>query len=194
MDLNIITMEKIKEFIEKVLAKEAECWTKLNLNDLNGFNECVRELYTMSIDRVGKGLGVAERSDLGIFKRSEQEIAESPLINKPRYLYKLSNYTNKIYNEIWVAYLSIKNPVGKPNEVVFSDGFIISEIENNIKLIGLMGVKLNDLTMEVKGWKGNIYNPSDLDIKKLGKFIKTERYIEPANFDNFSLADYLKDK
>lgn len=187
-------MKKIKEFIEKFLAKEAECWTKLNFNDLDAFNECVRELYMMSIDRVGKGLGVSERNDLGIFKRTEVDIAENPLINKSRYLYKLSSYKNKIYNEIWVAYLSMKNPIGNPNEVVFSDGFIISEIENEFKIIGLMGVKLNDLTMEVKGWKGNIYNPSDLDIKKLGKFIKTERYIEPGNYDNFSLAEYLKDK
>ena len=56
-------MEKAKEFILKLLAKEAECWTKLNINDLNAFNRCVRELYTMSIDRVGKGLGVSERTD-----------------------------------------------------------------------------------------------------------------------------------
>lgn len=187
-------MKKANEFILELLAKEAECWTKLNLNNLNAFNECVRELHTMSIDRVGKGLGVSERTDLGIFKRTEQEIAENPLINKPRYLYKLSSYKHKIYNEIWVAYLSLKNPVGKPDEVVFSDGFIIGKIENNFKLIGLMGVKLNNLTMEVNGWKGNIYNPSDFDINKPGKFIKTERLMEPANYDNFSLEEYLKDK
>lgn len=47
-------MEKAKEFILKILAKEAECWTNLHLNDLNAFNECVRELYTISLDRVGK--------------------------------------------------------------------------------------------------------------------------------------------
>jgi len=187
-------MEKAKEFILKILAKEAECWTKLHLNDLNAFNGYVRELYTMSIDRVGKGLGVTERTELGIFKRTEQEIKDNPLINKPRYLYKLSNYKNDIYNEIWVAYLSVKNPVGKADEVVFSDAFIISKIENNFKLIGLMGVKLNDLTMKVNGWKRNIYNPSDLDIIKPGEFIKTERYIEPGNYDNFSLKEYLKDK
>ena len=93
-----------------------------------------------------------------------------------------------------MAYLSIKNPVGKPDEVVFSDGFIISETENNFKLIGLMGVKLNDLTMKVNGWKGNIYNPSDLDIKKPGEFISAERYCEPGNYDDFSLEEYLKDK
>lgn len=187
-------MKKVKEFIEKVLAKEAECWTNLNLNDLDAFNKCVRELYTMSIDRVGNGFGVFERKDLGIFTRKEHEIVENPLINKSRYLFKLSNYKNKIYKEIWVAYVSIKNPIGKPNEVIFSDGFIISEIENEFKIIGLMGVKLNELTMKVTGWKGNIYNPSDLDVKKLGEFITTERYYEPGNYDNFSFNEYMKDK
>ena len=153
---------------------------------------CKRIIYNIN-GRVGKGLGVSERTDLGIFKRTEQEIAENPLICKPRYLYKLSKYKNKTYDEIWVAYLSTKNPVGKPGDVVISDSFIISEVENNFKLIGVMGLKLNDLTMKVNVWKGNIYNPSDLDIKKPGEFISGERYCQPGNYDNFSLEEYLKD-
>ena len=43
------TMEEVKAFILKVLAKEAECWTNLHLNELNAFNRCVRELYTISM-------------------------------------------------------------------------------------------------------------------------------------------------
>ncbi|MFC0426261.1 hypothetical protein [Chryseobacterium scophthalmum] len=70
----------------------------------------------------------------------------------------------------------------------------MSEIDNEFKIIGIMGVKLNNLTMNVTGWKGNIYNHSGLDIKKRGKFVSTERYSEPDNRDDFSLNEYLKDK
>ena len=187
-------MEKAKEFILKFLDKEAECWTRLNSNELDAFNQAVREFRSMAIEGVEKGLGISERTDFGIFKRTEKEIAENPLIIRPRHLYKLSAYKNKIYGDIWVAYVSIKNPVGNPNESVFSDGFIMSEIDNEFKIIGIMGVKLNNLTMNATGWKGSVYNPSELDIKKLGEFVSTERYSEPDNRAGFSLEEYLKDK
>ena len=187
-------MKKIKEFSEKILAKEAECWTHLNQNDLNAFNKSVREFRNMAIEEVDKNLGISERSDFGIFKRSEKEIAENPLVNKPRHLYKLSAYKNKTYGNIWVAYASNPNPRREINKSVFFEGFIIGEIENELKIIGKMIINISRLNMVVTGWKGGVYNPSDLDIKKLGKFISTERYSEPGNQDNFSLEEYLKDK
>lgn len=179
-------MEKAKEFILKFLDKEAECWIRLNSNDLNTFNNCVKELYSMAIDDLEEGLGIYE----------EKELIEEddPKMYKPRHLYKLSAYKNKIHGDIWVAYVSIKNPISEPNESIISDGFIMSEIENEFKIIGTIWIALNNLTMNVIGWKGNIYNPSDLDIKKRGKFVSTERYSEPDNRDSFSLNEYLNDK
>ncbi len=179
-------MQIVKEFINQFLNKEAECWTKRQLTNLDAFNQSIKTLYDMAIDELDQGLG--------IYYKKELVFDENPIIYKPRHLYKLSSYKNKIYGDIWVAYVSIKNPIGEPYKGLFSDGFIICEIENKLKIIGTMGVKLNSLTMKVMGWKGNVYNPSDLDIKKLGKFTATERYFEPNNRDNFSLTEYLKDK
>lgn len=187
-------MEEIKQFIEKILAKEAECWTNLNLNDLSVFNKSVREFRNMAIDGVEKDLGVSERTDFGIFERTEKEIIENPLINKPRHLYKLSAYKNKTYGDIWVAYVSNPNPRREINKSVFFEGFIIGEIKNELKIIGKMIINTNRLNMVVTGWKAGVYNPSDLDINKLGKFVSAERYSEPGNRDNFSLEEYLKDK
>ncbi|WP_153393866.1 hypothetical protein [Chryseobacterium vaccae] len=188
------TLEDVKKFIFEFLAKEAECWTKLNLNNLDTFNQSVRELYEMAIEQVGKGLGISERTDFGIFKRTEKEIAENPLTNTPRHLYKLSSYQNKMYGNIWVAYVSSTNPRREINKSVFFEGFITGTIGNELKIIGKMIINTNRLTMAVTGWKGNVYNPSDLDVKKIGKFIETERYSEPGNRDNFSLNEYWKDK
>ena len=187
-------MEKIKNFVEKLLVKEAECWTRLDLNDLDAFNQSVRELHKMAIERVEKGLGIYEMTDFGIFERSEKERTENPIIYQPRHLYKLSTYKNKTYGDIWVAYVSIKNPIVEPDKNRLTDGFIISQIGNEFKIIGTMGIKLSSTTMAVMGWKGSVYNPSDLNIKKLGKFVATERYFEPSNYDNFSLNEYLKEK
>lgn len=71
---------------------------------------------------------------------------------------------------------------------------MLGKVEDELKVIGTMMRHKNRSTMKVEGWKASIYNPSDLDIKKLGGFIATERYFEPGNRDNFSLEEYLKDK
>lgn len=187
-------MEEIKEFIKKILAKEAECWTELNLNNLNAFNERVRELYEMTTERIGKSFGISTMTDFGIFKRTAKEISENPLSYKPRHLYKLSFYKNEIYGDIWVAYVSVKNPSIEPKSDVFFQGFILAYVNNGLKAIGTMVTEKNRSTMKVDGWRASPYNPSDLDINILGGFISTERYFEPNNRDDFSLEEFFKDK
>lgn len=179
-------MEEIKEFILKFLAKEAECWTRLHSNDLNTFNNCVKELYSMAINDLDEGLG--------IFEETELIEEENPTIYKSRHLYKLSIYKNPIYGEIWIAYVSSTTTDTDPKADTIFEAFIISEVYNELKIIGTMMRYKNRSTMKVEGWKASVYNPSDLDIEKLGDFISTERYFEPGNYDNFSLNEYLKDK
>lgn len=81
-----------------------------------------------------------------------------------------------------------------PNSYTIFEAFIIGTVEGELKVIGTMMRHKNRSTMKVEGWNASIYNPSDLDIKKLGGFVATERYSEPANRDNFSLEEYFKDK
>ena len=178
-------MEQVKEFILNFLVKEAECWSRLHQNDLDTFNKCVKELYAMAIDDLDEGLG--------IFEEEKLTVEENPTIYKPRHLYKLCTYKNKTYGDIWVAYVSSTTTNNDPKSKTIFEAFIISEIENELKIIGTMSRHKNRTTMAVMGWKGSIYNPSDLDSKKLGKFVATERYFEPGNYDNFSLNEYLKE-
>ncbi|MFC3158008.1 hypothetical protein SAMN05443633_104350 [Chryseobacterium arachidis] len=187
-------MEKVKEFILKFLNKESECWNRLHSNELDAFNQEVREFRSMAIEGVEKGLGISERTDFGIFTRTEKEIADNPITYKPRHLYKLSAYKNEIYGDIWVAYVSSTTTDSDPKAYTIFEAFMISEIEDELRIIGTMIKYKNRSTMKVEGWKASVYNPSDLDIKKLGEFIETERYLEPGNRDGFSLDEYLKDK
>jgi hypothetical protein len=179
-------MEKAKEFILKFLDKEAECWTNLELTDLDTFNNSVKELYEMAIEDLDESLGILQRSEL--------DKEDNPKTYKPRHLYKLSAYKNEIYGNIWVAYVSSTTTDSDPKSGTIFEAFIIGEIENNLKVIATMIRYKNRSTMKVEGWKASVYNPSDLDIKKLGEFVSTERYSEPGDRDNFSLEEYLKDK
>ncbi len=178
-------MEYIKKFFEAFFRKEAECWTKDGLNNLDGFNTSVRELHSLAIDRVGKGFGIYERDEL--------TPNENPTTYTPRHLYKLSAYNHPVYGDIWVAYASSTTTDSDPKADTIFEAFIVGEVEHDLKVIGTMTRYKDRATMKVKGWKGSAYNPKDLDIKKLGKFLGTERLHEPGNYDDFSLKEYLKD-
>lgn len=91
-------MEKAKEFILKFFTKEAECWTNLELTDLDRFNNAVKELYAMAIEDLDESLGILQRNEL--------DREDHPTTYQPRHLYKLSAYKNQIYGDIWVAYAS----------------------------------------------------------------------------------------
>lgn len=179
-------MEQAKEFTLRFFAKEAECWTRLRQDNLDAFNQSVRELYAMAIDDLDEGLGILA---------NELKTSENAIVYKPRYLYKLSKYNNEVYGNIWVAYVSTNNPLGEEAQGnILSCGLILAEIDDEMKIIGMMDTKLNGLTLVTTSWTKSIYNPSDLDIKKLGKFIAAERYAEPGNYDNWSLEEYLKER
>jgi len=179
-------MKEAKEFILKFFAKEVETWTKYQSGDSDLFKKSVEEFYGMAIDDLDESLG--------ILKTSQVKKEDKPMVYQPRYLFKLSAYKNKIYDDVWVAYASIKNPISKAKESVISHGFIIAEIEGELKIIGTMMIYKNRSTMKIEGWRESMYNPSDLDISNFGEFVAVERYSEPGDYDDFSLKEYLKDK
>lgn len=178
-------MEEQRIFGLEFLKKEAECWTKSELNDVQSFNKCVQELYAMATDDMDEAFGV--------FEEDELDLESEPTTYNPGYLFKLSKYSNREFGNIWVAYTSYKNPFGEPNNTSFARAFIISKFDKEFKIIGVMSVALNESTLEPVGWKKSVYNPPNLNIHDLGEFIAAERYFEPKD-DGFSLQDYLADK
>lgn len=178
-------MEEQKIFILDFLKKEAECWTKSELNDLEDFNECVRQLYAMGTQDMDEAFG--------IFEETELDSESNPKTYSPAHLFKLSSYKNLKYQFVWVAYISYNNPVFDPNNTSIDRGVIIANIDNQLKIIGLMSVALRDSDLSPVGWKKSMYNPKNLNIHDLGEFVSTERYHEPID-DGFSLQDYLEDK
>ena len=178
-------MEQQKNFALNFLNKEAECWTKSELNDIEDFNQSVKQIYSLGTNDMDEAFG--------IFEEDELDNEENPTKYKPGYLFKLSLYRNEIYGNIWVAYTSYKNPRNEPHKSGINRAFIISLIDSHLKVIGLMSVALSESEMKPVGWSKSIYNPSNLDINNLGEFVTTERYNEPFD-DGFSLQDYLANK
>ena len=176
-------MEDVKKFILKFLEKEAEAWTKMELGDLDDFNQSIKELYAMATEDLDEAFG--------IFKEDELTPEDDPQIYMPAHLFKLTAYNNNHYGDIWIAYTSYKHPPVYTSRM--TRGFIISRIDDKLKIIGCMSVDLDELYMEPTNWEASVYNPKELDIYHLGKFLSTERHLEPED-DGFGLKNYLEDE
>jgi len=181
-------MNKIKSFLENLLQKEAIMKSNHTVPNLEILNESVEEFEQLLHGNMTESLSVGRRTKLlpdAFYKVSIEY--------KKRHLFKLSNYEHKQYGELWVAYLSNPNPRREISKSAIDEAFIMALIDDGLKVIGTMSVGLSQSTMEITGWKKDMYNPSDLDVRKLGKFISTERFSEPKD-DGFSLTDFLEDK
>jgi hypothetical protein len=178
-----ITMKEPQLFILHFVEKEAEAWTRREQGDLNAYNYSVKELYDLAIEELDEAFGILIKKEL---KHS------TTFKCNPRLLFKLSKYRNDLYGDIWVAYTSMKNPdTESPGGL--SEGYIISIVDGELKIVGHMWLALDELYMEPSNWEASMYNPSNIDIHNLGEFIYAERYKQPDD-DGFSVEDYLKDK
>ena len=174
-------MDFLKEFIKS----EAYSWSCSTVPDLEQNNKSVDDLMVFVYGKMSQVFGPGKRTEL------LPEMFYQKTDFKPRHLFKLSHYDNAVYGDVWVAYVGHRNPLDDTSE--YHQSFVISEIDGELKVIGSITVDVDELSMKPVGWKASIYNPSDLDINNLGKFISTERYLAPKD-DGFSMEDYLKDK
>ncbi|WP_177735115.1 DUF6966 domain-containing protein [Flavobacterium inviolabile] len=92
---------------------------------------------------------------------------------------------NSAYRKI----ISIYGGMGSFDDLILYKDGVLCQKENDT-----LHTLKKELYKKMTSWKESVYNPSDSDIKKPGKFIETERYFEPGNYDHFSHNDYLKDK
>jgi len=182
-------MEEIKKFIEEVIQIETDVLNLDDVPELAPINSKVEELKSHAIEPWVKYFEKHERESLkpDVFYK----IKTDP--KTPRYLYKVAEYLSPTYGNIWVAYLSYPSPLAEPKGVAISEAFIVGTKDDELKLIGSMSVDLSESDMKPTSWKGQIYNPSDLEIDNFGEFKGAERFMEPLD-DGFSLKDYLADK
>ena len=184
-------MEEVKQFIEAFLKLENEVWTVRRTKDLDLTNSKFEELQSFAVGEMIHGLGLGKQNKL-LPEMMYKVMASNPS-PKQRILYKISAYKNKKYGDLWVAYLSMHNPLAKSTNDTYHTAYIISSIEGELKIVASMSVALADSDLRAVGWDKSVYNPFDIDINNLGEFISTERYVEPED-DGFSLKEYLADK
>ncbi|WP_196887665.1 hypothetical protein [Aureivirga sp. CE67] len=124
------------------------------------------------------------------FDDSYYERKKGETKNRPRHLFKISEYEHPKYGKLYLAYTSNTNPVLKPSLSYFQC-FYITQVEGEWKILK-MSIVNHNRTKKKKYWSSmDGYN--DVSFTQSGKFICAERYIEPSACE-FSMKDYLTDK
>lgn len=186
-------MEKVKSFLELIFKKEQEAiFLKRQKGKIDEHNELVKneinnqfqDAYDKSIDQVIPFNLIGE-----ILSPSPDRFYDA-CVNKPypgtRYLFKITEYTHLDYGTIWACYTSFPDSGGLSKRI--SDCFLVAEINNELKVISEMIV-----ASDSRQWRhiaGDEH--TTLRLHNLGKPIKTERYLEPAE-DDWSMKEYTKD-
>lgn len=177
-------MEEVKNFISAFLKTETEASDasiKPNLEDynnkLNFMNSfCVEELYNK--------FGMIPQNEL----ESDEfyETWKDAELSKIRHIYKVSYYKDDRYGDVYVVYISEKNP---DDEIfLYGECLFITDIDNEMKIIKNYTFgddRGKDKFMANQGLK-------DISFNTLKKPINIERYLEPVD-DEDGMEHYLKD-
>lgn len=187
-------MEKIKTFIEMVFEKEQTAiYLQRDKDNIEKYNEFVeKELNIYCEDSYNSRIeGKIEFNIKGKimspFSDRFYEQSKKSSYPTPRYLFKISEYTNKKYGIIWACYVSIPNP--SSNIKKLTTCFLVTEIENNLKII-------SDMMLSSDTYQWTFYGGDEdksLRLHNLGRPLSIERYLEPSN-DEWGLKEYLEDK
>lgn len=178
-------MKEVKNFISAFLKAEVEASDasiKPNLEDynkkLNFMNSfCVEELY----DKFGM-VPLNELEDDEFY-----ETWKDANSSNVRHIYKISHYNDDKYGDVYLVYISERNP----DDEIFLYGkcLFVANINNELKII--KNYTFGDIRAIKDKFEVN-QGLEDISFKILKKPINIERYLEPVDNED-AMEHYLKD-
>ncbi|MDI1257322.1 MAG: hypothetical protein PSV16_14605 [Flavobacterium sp.] len=179
-------MENIKTFLENFTKQEAETIYLFRQPNIEEFNKALQKMNEYSVDDLHNKFGMIPSTQL-----EEPEFYEQWSTKKypnPRHIYKISQYKDDIYGDVYVAYLSVRNPIAE----IFTYGgcLFISRIDNELKIIKFY--TFGDPMLIKKKFETSVGGFGDISFKTLKSPVSVERYREPEDEDD-SMEHYNKD-
>jgi hypothetical protein len=180
-------ISEVKEFLDKFIQAEMEAWIENENPDLIFRNQLVDKVNSfcdkIMVNKMGIGVWKYPMAEPGEYEQSKN------FEYFPRNLYKISQYQNEKFGEVYLAYVSASNP--DPKNLKIFECIFIANIDNELKIIGDYFVSNKDNTDIMEWNKSRALD--DLSFKTAGKFITVERFMEPVG-NEWSMEEYLKDK
>ena len=173
-------MKEIKNLMLQFIdyeKKAEEAYRKGDIESHNAFANKITELT---------GLALIQEIKLPLSESDENKIARYKDIPvSPRYLFKISEYKNDVFGSMWVAYVSVANPV-EGEAKLLSSYFAIAYDSGQLKMVARF-----HMDSDTYQWRFTKGDRSVAAVKE-NDFIATERYTSPA-LEEWSVSEYLKD-
>lgn len=178
-------MQTIKNFITQFLQAEAETTFLMRQPNLENYNNALQKMNAYCVESLQNKFGLIPLNEL-----DEPEYYEKWSTKKhpnPRHIYKISQYHDKTYNDVYVVYVSEKNP----DDEIFQYGMslFITIISDELKII--RNYSFGD-AMRIKDKFEAGQGFSDISFKTLKKPIAIERYQKPED-DKDAMDHYEAD-
>lgn len=176
--------EEVKNFISTFLKSEVEASDASIAPNLDDYNQKLNFMNSFCVEELSNKFGMIPQNKLESDEFYERwKNADSANM---RNIYKISCYQNEKYGEVYIAYLSLRNP---KRILTYGNCLFVTRIDGNLKI-----VKSYLFSGDV-GKKEKFEFPKgleDISFKTLKKPVKIERYLEPVD-DEDGMEHYLKD-
>lgn len=178
-------MEEVNNFLNEFLKAEATASDALVKPDLEDFNTKLAIMNRFCVEELQNKLGMIPRTELWEDDLYEEWKDAAPV--QPRNVFKISQYKDQNYGDVYVAYVSPKNPNGRIFR--YSECQFITKMDGELKIIKTYG--FGD-PMRIKKKFGTTLGVEDISFETLKNPIEIERYLPPQH-DNDALEHYLMD-
>ncbi len=177
-------MEEIKEFLAQFVQTEKALEEAFRREDFEAHSKLVAALDAMSFD--ASQLVLASKKKLPLSMIDEmvlEEVKDLPVFE--RRIYKITNYKNSKYTEIWLVYVSLANPEVEIVKLL-SNCYCVAKINEEFKF---MSMYFTDY--DTKEWKLGGGDQDLFDFYQFGTPVSIER-LESPTIDEWSIEEYNK--
>ncbi len=177
-------MEEIKNFVINFTKQEAETIYLMRQPNLETYNMALQKMNDYCVSLLHNKFGMIPLMEL-----DDQEYYDTWSKKKypnTRHIYKISHYKEDSYGDVYVVYISERNP----NDEIFLYGkcLFVTNINDNLKII--KSYSFGDEMLVKDKFEGG-QGLKDISFKTLKKPIHIERYLEPSD-DKDGMEHYLK--
>ena len=179
-------MEAIKNFITQFLQAEATASDALVKPNLEDYNQKLELMNSFCVLELQNKFGMVSRAELWDDELYEEWKDASP--QNPRNIYKISQYQDETLGDVYVVYLSGKNPI----ERIYRYGqcLFVSNINDELKIVKSYSFGYDDRKIKKK-FEVEIGLPV-ISFETLQKPIAIARFIPPTK-DKDGIEHYEMD-
>ncbi|MBX2950372.1 MAG: hypothetical protein KF704_13920 [Crocinitomicaceae bacterium] len=170
-------MKTIKTFIENFLQAEAETTFLMRQPNLENYNNALEKMNAYCVESLQNKFGLIPLTELDEHEYYEKWSAKKH--PNPRHIYKISQYQNETYGDVYIAYVSGSNPNGL--FFLYGECVFITTINGELKIV--KNYTFGDDMLVKKKFETPQGLP-DISFETLKKPVAIERYQKPEDDDD----------